>query len=292
MTKNFLPIALGLVAISSLIRDDDITLTDGTMLKNAKIVQRDDATKTVTISFSGGTAKVPSEMMPTSIATTTPPAAVTQPAPAPPPTVSPDNTPMPKDWTVNGREFYNVTVGEVEADRVNITYDGGLGTVMLADMPRDLQKRFNYDPAAAQKLEAQRAADQQEFAALDAARAKEQATQAAATRLANRPKVYRMGEVIQRIPGGGLLIDCEMPEPVADSSASVGGGGGVYVPQTGCPAGMKMAYGTFRLTGYPNENTVVDGEAVRTVAFEDGTFSYTSVAGSYKTVTSYEAVAR
>ena len=54
-----------------------------------------------------------------------------------------------EDWTVNGKDYHNVIVGQLEPDRVHISYDGGIGTVMLADLPPDLQKRFNYDPKAA-----------------------------------------------------------------------------------------------------------------------------------------------
>lgn len=54
-----------------------------------------------------------------------------------------------EDWTVAGKDYHNVTVGKVEADRVHITYDGGIGTVMLADLPPELQKRFGYDPQKA-----------------------------------------------------------------------------------------------------------------------------------------------
>jgi len=73
-----------------------------------------------------------------------------------------------EDWTVAGKDYHNVKVGQVEADRVHITYDGGIGTIMLSDLTPELQKRFNFDPAkvreAAQKLDAekQQAARQQQ----------------------------------------------------------------------------------------------------------------------------------
>lgn len=54
-----------------------------------------------------------------------------------------------EDWTVDGKAYHNVIVGKIEADRVHITYDGGLGTVMLSDLTPGLQKRFGYDPAKA-----------------------------------------------------------------------------------------------------------------------------------------------
>jgi len=105
MTKTLLPVVLGLAAILSPLRADDITLTDGTVLKSAKVVQRDDSTKTVTISFSGGIAQVHSEMVPATLATAQPPAvtnAVSQTTPVPqPPKPEPPSTPIPTDWTVD-----------------------------------------------------------------------------------------------------------------------------------------------------------------------------------------------
>ena len=65
-----------------------------------------------------------------------------------------------EDWTVDGKDYHNVKVGQIEADRVHITYDGGLGTVPLADLPPELQKRFAYDPAAAKAAQTKREADQ------------------------------------------------------------------------------------------------------------------------------------
>jgi len=63
-----------------------------------------------------------------------------------------------EDWTVAGKDYHNVVVGQIEADRVHITYDGGIGTVMLVDLTPELQKRFNYDPVAAAKATAEQQA--------------------------------------------------------------------------------------------------------------------------------------
>ena len=67
------------------------------------------------------------------------PADVVAPAPVP-----------PKDWEVAGRTYHNVTVTRVEPDCVHVTYDGGAGSIPLAEMLPDLRRCFKYDPAAAQ----------------------------------------------------------------------------------------------------------------------------------------------
>jgi hypothetical protein len=58
-------------------------------------------------------------------------------------------TAQAEDWTVNGKIYHNVVVGIVEADRVHVTYDGGVGTVNISDLPPDVQKRLGYDPQKA-----------------------------------------------------------------------------------------------------------------------------------------------
>ena len=51
-----------------------------------------------------------------------------------------------EDWTVGTRVYHNVKAGAVDEGMVSITYDGGAGRVALADLPPDLQKRFDYTP--------------------------------------------------------------------------------------------------------------------------------------------------
>jgi hypothetical protein len=57
-----------------------------------------------------------------------------------------------EDWFVDGKDYHNVKVGRVEADRVHVTYDGGIGAILIADMPSDLKKRFSFDPVAAKAI--------------------------------------------------------------------------------------------------------------------------------------------
>ena len=84
-----------------------------------------------------------------------------------------------EDWTASGKDYHDVVVGQVEADRVHITYDGGAGTVMLSDLSPELQKKFSYDPVAAKAAtEAKQKADAQAQSELDA-QVRAQALQAA-----------------------------------------------------------------------------------------------------------------
>ena len=89
-----------------------------------------------------------------------------------------------EDWTVGGKTFHNVTVTKVEADVVHILYDGGAGSVPLASLTPDLQKKFGYNPTAA--AEAAQAETKKEAAsdamvqAVNAQKAKQAQAQASA----------------------------------------------------------------------------------------------------------------
>ncbi len=110
------------------------TTTDGKTYKNVTVLSHD--AQTVTIDSTDGAATFP-------IATLS---KDTQKR------VLADNV-TSTDWTVNGKTFRNVKVGTVDSDAVHITYDGGVGTVALADLPPDLQKKFKYDPNQAPTVE-------------------------------------------------------------------------------------------------------------------------------------------
>jgi hypothetical protein len=63
-----------------------------------------------------------------------------------------------EDWTTrDGQVYHDVKVLDVKPDYVTILHHDGGGRVALADLPADLQKRFNYDPAKAKAAAAQTA---------------------------------------------------------------------------------------------------------------------------------------
>lgn len=59
-----------------------------------------------------------------------------------------------EDWTVNGKNYHNVIVGQIEGDRVHITYDGGACALQLSDLSPGLQKKLGYNPAVAAQIRA------------------------------------------------------------------------------------------------------------------------------------------
>jgi hypothetical protein len=80
----------------------------------------------------------------------------------------------------------------------------------------------------------------------------------------------------------GLLVDCnDYSSVVASGSASVGGGGNVYIPSDpkgrGRPASVE---GVFFITGHPKQESLVDKDRVDADAIEDGVYEYTSTNGA------------
>jgi hypothetical protein len=62
--------------------------------------------------------------------------------------------------------------------------------------------------------------------------------------------------------------------------------------ESGVPANWEVAFGLVLLQDYWKESSVVDGDHVTVLAYPNGTYEYTSVAGAGKTVRKYTAELR
>lgn len=125
-----------------------------------------------------------------------------------------------EDWTIAGKTYHHVVVGNVYSDRVEITYDGGLGTPALKDLSPELQKRFGYDPAKAKTESDARAIAAAEaekrVQAEGAARDKQMAVDKQEVSYArNRAPQHLCGKVQQNADGGCWVV-CTF-DPVASS---------------------------------------------------------------------------
>ena len=61
--------------------------------------------------------------------------------------------------TVNGKEYKDATVTRVEPDGIVLRTKSGISKVYFAELPKEIQHRFNYDPEQAAAYSAQQAAD-------------------------------------------------------------------------------------------------------------------------------------
>ncbi len=198
-----------------------------------------------------------------------------------------DDNATATDWTVNGTVYHHVVAGQVEPDRVHISCDGGAGTVQLSDLPPDLQKRFNYDPAQAKAAAQKREDDQRAADASEAAAAQQQ--QAQATRDAEIQKVQEAavkgaipvrGEVLSVIPVAkgdkAYLISLRtFANEYTGQTAVIAGG----VSQT-LVTGDTVSSGMNQI-GHPVSNTDPTGSLLQINRwYYAGTFTYPSVAGA------------
>jgi len=85
--------------------------------------------------------------------------------------------------TLAGKEYENVTVSRVEPDGIVLTGKSGISKVYFTELPKDVQKRFGYDPEKAADYSAQQNAGleqvrkQQEEALRQKAEASQKANQ-------------------------------------------------------------------------------------------------------------------
>src|SRR5882724_6380861 len=56
--------------------------------------------------------------------------------------------------TVNGKEYKNATVTQVEADGIVVRTKVGISKLYFTELPKDVQERFHYDPANAAAAQA------------------------------------------------------------------------------------------------------------------------------------------
>jgi hypothetical protein len=70
--------------------------------------------------------------------------------------------------TINGKEYKNATVTQVEADGIVVKTKTGISKLYFTELPEDVQKRYHYDPAnAAAAQAAQLAATQRANQAIE-----------------------------------------------------------------------------------------------------------------------------
>ena len=61
--------------------------------------------------------------------------------------------------TINGKEFKDATVTRVEPDGIVVKTKSGMSKVYFAELPKEVQERFHYDPQKASTYSAEQAAN-------------------------------------------------------------------------------------------------------------------------------------
>ena len=191
-----------------------------------------------------------------------------------------------EDWTVNGKTLHNVVIGTIHPDRVEISFDGGVGTPMFKDLAPEVMKahpEFKPDLAGAQAEAANKAAAVQQYAAQLAQSARKTEEDEKAKNI-----VHISGKILQKLPEGYRV---RVYGPVQlESGAVVDFSSQEYVdslPYTrdGIP---RLRDCTIILI---SPKDWVDDDSIEVNAFLSGEASYTTVLGSQSTVRTYQEVA-
>ena len=61
--------------------------------------------------------------------------------------------------TVNGKEYKDATITRVEPDGIVVKTKSGMSKVYFAELPKEVQERFHYDPQSATAFSAEQAAN-------------------------------------------------------------------------------------------------------------------------------------
>ena len=194
---------------------------------------------------------------------------------------------LPKTMTIKGEEYTGVFFKERDEVRVKFTHDAGLASVLIADLPPDIQKEFPVDSAKATQQLQDEAKQQNQITRTQAAAATQASLQAAIAKLlsakpppgqTSEPGLHIMrvaGKVLQLTPDGALLASDwqnQTLEPFRD-------GKGIY------HGGANIMDEPLLIVGAPAN--LVDGDEFSGVVYPAGTYAYTSVTGARKTVRRY-----
>lgn len=195
--------------------------------------------------------------------------AITTPPPSPASMPFVEKEDINADWkTTDGTVYHVARIWNIEPDSVTVIDQYGTeSTIDIAMLPTDLQKRFNYDPAAASAIKQQRAQQEQ-------LQEQSQQQQAQLQRMVRKAVALR-GVVLQKI-NGGLLIHQGYIYPITKGAN----------PYEDYSQRFEIVF----LKDYAKEDSVVDGSGVAAVVYPTGPVSYTSVLGSDKTVASFDAL--
>jgi hypothetical protein len=198
--------------------------------------------------------------------------------------------------TIDGKEYKDVTVTRIEPDGIVLKGNAGIWKILLVELPKDVQERFHYDPAAAKAFTAQQQQAQAAAKASNDAAARQQqaeaSTKAAAdAALAEKNRRFKekiaqlhgnlvnlQGKVLQVLKNGILVTDAHFLvwEFTAD--------GELDPVRTG-----KKDRIPFNDVVYleANPNKFYDGDSVDEPAFEYGSFVYVTPAGIQKKIRAF-----
>jgi hypothetical protein len=180
--------------------------------------------------------------------------------------------------TVNGITYSNVTFGTAMPSKVSIRHSSGIASIPLEQLPRELQKRFGFDP---QKAEHYRKAEAQNQAAWQIAeqerlvRLKEQQANAEKLKVLEKDAVD-FGGKITGLNDAGLVIQTRAAGTTIQHRTITHGGGDPANPlwrETVASGTIQIEARYAILIGHPRQSLLAIGDVVSCRAYRDGVSS-------------------
>ena len=181
-----------------------------------------------------------------------------------------------EDWTTtDGKTYKNVTVIKHDAVTVTILDSDGGASIPISNLPPDIQKRFDYDPAKAHAI-----IEQQKASEADAAKQRSELSELKKTS-------KTINAVIVQVLPDGILAELEteqyiMQHVAADSNRKDGFGGGV-APTPAIQPTRLVGTGTIVFISTATKG-LTENAQVSYSASVVGTYSYTDTQGASRTV--------
>ena len=185
----------------------------------------------------------------------------------------------------NGKTYSNYKISRVEPDGITISHSAGITKLFFHELPPEMQKQFNYDPAKAQQysqhVNAQKAAAYERSRELSQ-RAEYDASKTMALESIKKSGHKLSGRIQQITDDGALIYDAYMPVP--DNSVPPG-----FVSMPSNRRSEPVNYQRATTKGEPvfvlgAGRGFTDGSGWESVVYPAGTYQYTSVMGAGKTV--------
>lgn len=208
--------------------------------------------------------------------------------------------------TTDGIEYKGVTVAKVLPDSIKIIHDDGAASIPLANLPGDLQKRFNFDPSRAAAF----TKSVNELLAIDKANVQKAAADADAKRRYDAALAERKAAA-KSLSGGDPKREAQLMEVAASlDESAIREAEFEAQRKKDEPRGIIRIVGdvaqklddgllvfwvdagnqVIHLKGYRDESEVVDGDRIASRAKLVGVYKYTSEGGAKRTVRSFQEV--
>ncbi len=181
--------------------------------------------------------------------------------------------PIPVFKTLDGKEYFNVTITGATPSKLKIQHQDGMVSIPFENLPKEIQEKHGFEPEKSKAFEQEQ--DEKRAAQVEAA-------QAAALQAKLEKDARPMRFIVMQRHNGGILVNNVVTRISGGTSLNrVGGGGGAGLFESTSP-GDNVFFVNGMNAGVPADGEMIEGRFV-----QNGTITYETVDGVPKTVEAY-----